>query len=85
MVFHIPTKTNPIQSRSMWSPEINAGHLAGQDEACDARGDRGDQTTDCEQEHIPRDPVVPNLRFGTTGPSWHLHNSASFLTVPEVR
>ena len=26
---------------------------------------------------VPRDPVVPNLRFGTTGPSWHLHNSAS--------
>ena len=25
----------------------------------------------------PRDPVVPNLRIGTTGPSWHLHNSIS--------
>ena len=27
--------------------------------------------------NIPRDPVVPNLRFGTTGASWHLHNRVS--------
>ena len=30
-----------------------------------------------------RDPVVPNLRLGTTVPSWPLHNSVEHITVPE--
>ena len=32
-----------------------------------------------------RDPVVPNLRFGTTGPDVlaPVNNSVSFFTVPE--
>ena len=31
--------------------------------------------------YSPRDPSA--FSEGTTGPSWHLHNSVSLLTVPE--
>ena len=30
-----------------------------------------------------RDPVVPNLRFGTTGPSKNPHKSVEHISVPE--
>ena len=51
------------------------GHAAPSD-GLRERADRGDQNGVRQ-----RDPNT--WSEGTTGPSWHLHHSVSFLTVPE--